>query len=84
MKIKVGNVVKSFLSFLMDFLFRFNCSSVSRLSHDTQHRNTLSTSHSSSRAFIVVLLNPRDVPLVRKTGIKYVVNKLRYVYDAGD
>lgn len=34
-KIKVGNVVKSFLSLLMDFLFSFNSSSISRLSHDT-------------------------------------------------
>lgn len=82
--ITVGDAVQSFLSLLMDFLFPFSCSSLLRLSHDTQHRYTPSTSHFSSRAFKVMLSNPGDVPLVWKTGIKYIVNKPPCVYDAGD
>lgn len=34
--------------------------------------------------FKVMLSNPGDIPLVRKTVVKYIVNKPLCVYDAGD
>lgn len=42
-KMKVVDVVETYLSLLMEFLFPLNCGSVSRLSHGTQHRYTLTS-----------------------------------------